>query len=57
LSSRLLSRNIKVKIKKNHNSTSYFAWVWNLVSYIKGRAQTQDVREEGAEENIWTYER
>jgi hypothetical protein len=39
LSSRLLSRNVKVKIlKKNHNSTSCFVWVWNLVSCVKGRA-------------------
>jgi hypothetical protein len=27
LSSRLLSRNVKVKIYKNHNSTSRFVWV------------------------------
>jgi hypothetical protein len=29
-------------------------WVWNLVSDIKGATQTEGVREQGAEENIWT---
>jgi hypothetical protein len=38
LSSRLLSRNVKVKNMQNHNSTSRFMWVWNLVSHAKGRA-------------------
>jgi hypothetical protein len=37
LSSRLLSRNVKVKIYKTHNSISCFVWVWNLVSDAKGR--------------------
>jgi hypothetical protein len=41
LSSRLLSRNVKVKIQKNHNSASCFVWLINLVSHIKGRAQTE----------------
>jgi hypothetical protein len=28
----------------------------NLVSDIKGRTWTEDVRKQGAEENIWTKE-
>jgi hypothetical protein len=31
LSSRLLSRNVKVKISQNHNSVTCFVWVSNLV--------------------------
>jgi hypothetical protein len=39
LSSRLLSRNVKVKIHKPvTSSTSCFLWVLKLVSNIKGRA-------------------
>jgi hypothetical protein len=33
--------------------TCYFVWVWNLVSHTEGGTQTEGVREEGAEEDIW----
>jgi hypothetical protein len=37
LSSRLLSKDVKVKNIQNHNFASCFVWAWNLVSHIKGR--------------------
>jgi hypothetical protein len=37
LSYRLLSGKVEVKIYKNHNSTSCFVWVRNLVPDIKGK--------------------
>jgi hypothetical protein len=50
-----------VKKFKNENIQDYnfvcgSVWVRNLVSDIKGGTQTEDVREQGAEENIWTEE-
>jgi hypothetical protein len=33
-----------------------FVWAWNLVSDIKGETQTGCIREQGADENIWTEE-
>jgi hypothetical protein len=38
-------------------SNFFSAWAWNFVSEIKGRAQTEGVWEQGAEENISTEER
>jgi hypothetical protein len=32
----------------------FLVCVWNIISDIKGRAQTEGVWEQGAEENIWT---
>jgi hypothetical protein len=29
--------------------------VWNLVAHIPGGTYADGVKEEGAEENIWTY--
>lgn len=36
LSSHLLSKHKKIRIKKI-NFTCCFVWVWNVVSYVKGR--------------------
>jgi hypothetical protein len=33
-----------------------FCGEWNLVCHIEGRRQTEGVREQGSEENIWTQE-
>lgn len=40
----------------NMYNTNYicFVWAWNLVFHIKERKQTEDFREKGAQENIWT---
>jgi hypothetical protein len=56
LSSRLLSRKVKVKNVQNHNSASCVVWVRNLVSHIKGRASTEGVREQCTEVDIWAKE-
>jgi hypothetical protein len=52
LSSHLLSRNVKVTIYKT--IILPVVWVWNLVSYITGTAQTERVWEQGPKENILT---
>jgi hypothetical protein len=31
-------------------------WVWNLVCDVKGVTYTEGVRDQGAEEDIWTEE-
>jgi len=31
-------------------------WVWNLVAHTPGGTYAEDVKEQGAEENIWAYE-
>jgi hypothetical protein len=36
------------------SGTCRFVRVWNLVSNIKGGAQTEGVSEQGAEGNVWT---
>jgi hypothetical protein len=54
LPSCLLSNNLKIKIYNNFICCS--VWVWNLVSHTKRGAQIEGVWEQGAEENIWTYE-
>ena len=50
LSSRLLSKNLKIKIYR----TCCFAWVWSLVADIEGGKEAEGVWEHGVEENIWT---
>jgi hypothetical protein len=42
---------------QNYNFACSSVLVWNLVSDIEGGTYTEDVWEEGAEENIWTEER
>jgi hypothetical protein len=42
---------------RNEKNTCGSVWVRNLVSDIKGGTQTEGVREQGAEENIWSEER
>jgi hypothetical protein len=44
------------ELLQNSNSTSCFVWVFSLVCHMKGRSQTEGVSEQGAEENVWTYE-
>jgi hypothetical protein len=56
-SSRLLSKNVKVRINKNYNFACGSVWVWNSVSDIKGWTQTEGVWEQCVEENIWTEEK
>jgi hypothetical protein len=34
-----------------------YVFMWNLVSDIKATTQTEDIWEQGAEENIWAEER
>jgi hypothetical protein len=41
---------------QDYNFACGSVWVWNLVSDIKGRTQTEGVWEHSAEENIWTEE-
>ena len=38
---------------KDQNISSCFVWVWNLVSNIKGRTQTDGVWKQGTDEGIW----
>jgi hypothetical protein len=38
LSSHLLSKNLEIKIHKSIIVPVVFVWVWNLISYTKGRA-------------------
>jgi hypothetical protein len=40
--------------KQDHNFAHGSVWVWNLVSDIKGGAQTEGVWEQGAQDDIWT---
>jgi len=53
LSSRLLSKNLKIKIYRT-NFADCFVWVWNLVANIAGGKGAEGVWEHGVEENIWT---
>jgi hypothetical protein len=53
LSSRLLSRNVKVKLIQKHNSASCFVWVWNAVSTLREEHRLEGIREQGSLENIW----
>jgi hypothetical protein len=39
---------------ENYNFACGYIWMGNLVSDNKGGTCTEDVREQGAEENIWT---
>jgi hypothetical protein len=48
----LLSKNIKIRIYKTIILPVVSEWAWNLVSNLKKGTQTEDVREEGAEENL-----
>jgi hypothetical protein len=41
---------------QNYNFACSFVWVWNLVSDIKGRIQTEDIWKQGSDENMWTEE-
>ena len=50
LSSRLLSKNLKIKIYRTIILS--FVWVWNLVADIEGGMQAEGVWKWGAEENI-----
>jgi hypothetical protein len=43
LSSRLLSKDIKIRIYKNYNFACGSVWVQNLVSDIKGETQAKGV--------------
>jgi len=36
---------------ENYYFDRYFVWLWNLVYHFK-----KDIREQGAEEDIWTHE-
>jgi hypothetical protein len=42
---------------QNYNCACGSAWVWNLVSDIKGGTLTDGAWEQGAEKNICTEER
>jgi hypothetical protein len=42
---------------EDHNFACGSAWVWNVVSNIKGGTQTEGVWGQDAEENIWTEEK
>jgi hypothetical protein len=42
--------------KQNYNFACGFVGVWNWVSDIKGRTQTEGIWEQDAEENIWSEE-
>ena len=41
LSSRVLPKNLKIKIYKNNNIASCAIWLRNMVSYIKGGMQAK----------------
>jgi hypothetical protein len=56
LSSRLLSKNVKIRVYKTILFACGSIRVWNMVSDIKGGTLTEGVWEQGAEENIWTKE-
>jgi hypothetical protein len=43
-------------LSKNYTFTYCFVWVWKLVPDIKGRAWIRDISEQGAEENMWSFE-
>ena len=43
LSSRLLSKYLKIKIYKNNNIASCAIWLWNMVSYIIGGTQAKGI--------------
>jgi hypothetical protein len=55
LSSRLLSKSLKRRTQ-DYNFAFCSVWVWNLVWDIKGGTETEDIWEQGAEENIRTEE-
>jgi hypothetical protein len=48
----LLPKNIKIKVNRTV-ILSFFVWVSNLVSHTEGGTYAEDVREYGAEEDIW----
>ena len=52
-SSRLLSKNLKIKIYRTLILPVVFVWVWNLVADIAGGKEAEGVWEHGVEENIW----
>jgi hypothetical protein len=52
-----LDSHFMFRFIQNYNFASGSVWVWNLVPDIKGGTQTEDVWEQGVEENIWTEER
>jgi len=54
LSSRFLSKNLKINKYKNYNFACCSVWVWNLVADIEGGKEAEDVWKYGVEENIWT---
>ena len=43
---------------QNHNLYKYFTifWLWNMVSYIKGRIQAKGIWKQDPEANIWAQE-
>ena len=43
LPSRLLSKNLKIKIYKTNNTASCAIWLWSMVSYIKGGTQDKGI--------------
>jgi hypothetical protein len=51
-----LSTDLKIKIPRIIILPIYFVCVWNFVFHIKGRTDTQNVWENGAEENVWAQE-
>ena len=53
--SRLLSKNLKIKIYRTIILPVNFVWVWNLVADIEGGKEAEGVWEHGVGENIWTY--
>jgi hypothetical protein len=52
----LLIKTPNGKNVPNYNFTHCFVCVWNLVSPITRRTQTEGVQEKGAEGNIWDEE-
>ena len=56
LSSKLLSKNLKIRYIYNYNFAYYFMWVWNLVADIEGGKEAEGVWEYGVDENIWSWE-
>ena len=54
LSSRLLSKNLKIKIYRTIILPVVLVWEWNLVADIAGGKEAEAVWEHGVEGNIWT---
>ena len=58
LSSRFLSKNLKIKILQYGNNIAICSiWMWNMVYYIKGEIQTKGIWKQDPEANIWAQVR